>query len=67
MKLQDIIQQAKKQGLCEEWYNEMKCYPTLETLCRMFFKGDDWALKTIFQARKCSIISEEKQSNTDYS
>ncbi|MCW0507940.1 hypothetical protein [Riemerella anatipestifer] len=52
MKVEDIIQQAKKQRLCEEWYNEMLSSPTLETLCRMFFKGDDWALKNNFPSEK---------------
>lgn len=48
MNIETIIEQAKKQGICVEWHKDMQQNPTLETLCEMFFKGDDWAMDNNF-------------------
>ena len=41
--MNDIIEQARVLGLCNEWYEKMKANPTLKNLCEMYFRGDDWA------------------------
>ncbi len=48
MNIETIIQLAKKQELCDEWHQDMLQNPTLENLCEMFFKGDDWAMDNNF-------------------
>ncbi|MFB9120994.1 hypothetical protein ACFFUE_07305 [Bergeyella porcorum] len=48
MNIETIIEQAKKQGICVEWHKDMQQNPTLENLCEMFFKGDDWAMDNNF-------------------
>nr|DAY16239.1 MAG TPA: hypothetical protein [Caudoviricetes sp.] len=50
--MNDIIEHAKAQGLCNEWYEQMKAKPTLKNLCEMYFKGDDWAKEHDFPKLK---------------
>lgn len=48
MNIEQVIQQAKKDGICTEWYEQMLQDPSIENLCDMFFKGDDWAIEHNF-------------------
>lgn len=48
MTIKTIIQQAKKDGICNEWHQQMLQNPSIENLCKMFFKGDDWAIENNF-------------------
>lgn len=43
-----MIAEAKRQGVCEEWHREMLRKPSVERLCKMYFKGDDWAMEHDF-------------------
>lgn len=48
MTIETIIQQAKKDGICADWHQQMLQNPNIENLCKMFFKGDDWAIENNF-------------------
>lgn len=48
MTIETIIRQAKKDGICNEWHEQMLQNPSVENLCKMFFKGDDWAIENNF-------------------
>lgn len=48
MKIDDVINQAKNLGVCNEWFQHMKQSPNIMTLCQMFFNGEDWALENNF-------------------
>ena len=67
--MNDIIEHAKAQGLCNEWYEQMKAKPTLKNLCEMYFRGDDWAKEHDFPKLKDlrkyrdEIMALSKQAN----
>lgn len=46
--MKEIIQQARALDLCDEWYNNMLNNPSLENLCDMYFRGDDWSMEKDF-------------------
>lgn len=46
--MNDIIQGARKRGLCDKWYKEMQENTDMSVFCDMYFRGDDWAKEQDF-------------------
>ena len=44
----EIAQDAKKYGLCAEWYRKMLSVTTYKQLAEMYFDGDDWSMEKDF-------------------
>lgn len=44
----EIAIQAKKFGLCAEWYRKMLQVTTYKQLADMYFDGDDWSMEQDF-------------------
>ena len=48
METKKIIQSAKKQGICKEWYLDFLKDNSLKNLCAKYFEGSDWAMEHDF-------------------
>jgi len=48
MKTKNILNLAKKQNLCKDYQEKMKNDSSLESLCEMYFEGDDWSMENDF-------------------
>lgn len=48
MKTNNILSLAKKHNLCKPWQEKMKNDSSLESLCQMYFEGDDWSMENDF-------------------
>lgn len=44
----EIALEAKKFGLCAEWYRKMLSVTTYKQLADMYFDGDDWSMEKDF-------------------
>ena len=44
----EIALDAKKYGLCAEWYRKMLSVTTYKQLAEMYFDGDDWSMEKDF-------------------
>jgi len=44
----EIALEAKKFGLCAEWYKSMLAVTTYQQLAQMYFDGDDWSMEKDF-------------------
>ena len=44
----EIALDAKKYGLCAEWYRKMLSVTTYKQLADMYFDGDDWSMEKDF-------------------
>lgn len=44
----EIALEAKKNGICTEWFKEMTLFNSYSRLVEMYFKGDDWSLEKDF-------------------
>ncbi|SDE15177.1 hypothetical protein [Riemerella columbipharyngis] len=64
MEIKEIIREAARKGLCKEWQRDMKNSPTLSTLCDMYFRGDDWAMRKDFPSLE--ILREFKAQTQEY-
>lgn len=48
MKTNNILSLAKKHNLCKPWQEKMKNDSSLESLCQLYFEGDDWSMENDF-------------------
>ncbi|OBW43484.1 hypothetical protein AB670_00013 [Chryseobacterium sp. MOF25P] len=48
MENKNIFKSAVKLNLCREWQEKMKNDSSLESLCKMYFAGDDWSMENDF-------------------
>lgn len=48
MENKNILRSAKKHDLCKPWQEKMKNDSSLESLCKMYFDGDDWSMENNF-------------------
>lgn len=60
----EIALEAKKKGICEEWFADMIKKNDIKPLCEMYFKGDDWAMEKDFP--DLSILRKFKGSIFPY-
>lgn len=44
----EIALEAKKKGICKEWFQDMLKKNDIKPLCDMYFVGDDWAMENDF-------------------
>lgn len=44
----EIALEAKKKGICKEWFSDMLKQNSIAPLCKMFFDGSDWAMENDF-------------------
>lgn len=44
----EIALEAKKKGICKEWFADMLKKNDIKPLCEMYFRGDDWAMENDF-------------------
>lgn len=44
----ELALEAKKNGICKEWFAQMLKISHLQPLCDMYFKGSDWAMENDF-------------------
>ena len=54
----EIALDAKKYGLCAEWYRKMLSVTTYKQLAEMYFDGDDWSMEKDFPS--LSILRQHK-------
>ena len=54
----EIAQDAKKYGLCAEWYRKMLSVTTYKQLAEMYFDGDDWSMEKDFPS--LSLLRKHK-------
>ena len=54
----EIALDAKKYGLCAEWYIKMLSVTTYKQLAEMYFDGDDWSMEKDFPS--LSILRQHK-------
>ena len=60
----EIAIDAKKYGLCAEWYKKMLAVTTYKQLADMYFDGDDWSMEKDFPS--LSILRQHKGSILHY-
>ena len=60
----EIALEAKKYGLCAEWYKKMLAVTTYKQLAEMYFDGDDWSMEKDFPS--LSILRKHKGSILPY-
>lgn len=67
----EIALEAKKKGLCKDWFMKMCAQNYIEPLCKMYFDGSDWAMENDFPSleilRRFKGNSEQFGLFTDYS
>ena len=56
----EIAIEAKKYGLCAEWYRKMLAVTTYKQLAEMYFDGDDWSMEKDFPS--LSILRKHKEA-----
>ena len=71
METQDIITEAKRNGICPEWAADFANNPTVAHLCERYFAGSDWAIEHDFPSiemlRAFRGQTERHGIYTDYS
>lgn len=60
----EIALEAKKFGLCAEWYKEMLSVTTYKQLAEMYFDGDDWSMEKDFPS--LSLLRQHKGAILPY-
>lgn len=60
----EIALDAKKYGLCAEWYRKMLSVTTYKQLAEMYFDGDDWSMEKDFPS--LSILRKHKGAILPY-
>ena len=60
----EIAIEAKKYGLCAEWYRKMLAVTTYKQLAEMYFDGDDWSMEKDFPS--LSILRKHKGAILTY-
>ena len=60
----EIALDAKKNGLCAEWYRKMLSVTTYKQLAEMYFDGDDWSMEKDFP--NLSILRKHKGAILPY-
>ena len=60
----EIALEAKKYGLCAEWYKKMLAVTTYKQLAEMYFDGDDWSMEKDFPS--LSILRKHKGAILHY-
>ena len=60
----EIAIDAKKYGLCAEWYKKMLAVTTYKQLADMYFDGDDWSMEKDFPS--LSILRQHKGAILPY-
>ena len=60
----EIAIEAKKYGLCAEWYRKMLSVTTYKQLAEMYFDGDDWSMEKDFPS--LSILRKHKGAILPY-
>lgn len=60
----EIAIEAKKYGLCAEWYRKMLAVTTYKQLAEMYFDGDDWSMEKDFPS--LSILRQHKGAVLPY-
>ena len=60
----EIAIDAKKYGLCAEWYKKMLTVTTYKQLADMYFDGDDWSMEKDFPS--LSILRQHKGAILPY-
>lgn len=60
----EIAIEAKKYGLCAEWYKTMLAVTTYKQLAEMYFDGDDWSMEKDFPS--LSILRKHKEAILPY-
>ena len=60
----EIAIDAKKYGLCAEWYKKMLAVTTYKQLADMYFDGDDWSMEKDFPS--LSILRQHKGAILHY-
>ena len=60
----EIALEAKKYGLCAEWYKKMLAVTTYKQLAEMYFDGDDWSMEKDFPS--LSILRQHKGAILPY-
>ena len=56
--------EAKKYGLCAEWYRKMLAVTTYKQLAEMYFDGDDWSMEKDFPS--LSLLRKHKGAFLPY-
>ena len=68
-----IAKLAKEKGLCRPWFKEMLTIDKIETLCLLYFRGDDWSMEKDFppleilreykdQTKEFNLITDSKEN-----
>ena len=60
----EIAIDAKKYGLCAEWYKKMLSVTTYKQLAEMYFDGDDWSMEKDFPS--LSLLRQHKGAILPY-
>ena len=60
----EIAIEAKKYGLCAEWYRKMLSVITYKQLAEMYFDGDDWSMEKDFPS--LSLLRQHKRAILPY-
>lgn len=60
----EIALEAKKKGICKEWFSDMLKLNDVKPLCEMYFRGDDWAMENDFP--DLSILRKFKGNSDKY-
>lgn len=60
----EIALEAKKFGLCAEWYKRMLSVTTYKQLADMYFDGDDWSMEKDFPS--LSLLRQHKGAILPY-
>ena len=60
----EIAIEAKKYGLCAEWYRKMLAVTTYKQLADMYFDGDDWSMEKDFPS--LSLLRQHKVAFLPY-
>lgn len=60
----EIALDAKKYGLCAEWYKIMLAVTTYKQLAEMYFDGDDWSMENDFPS--LSLLRKHKGAILPY-
>ena len=60
----EIAIEAKKYGLCAEWYRKMLAVTTYKQLAEMYFDGDDWSMEKDFPS--LSLLRKHKGAFLPY-
>ena len=60
----EIALEAKKYGLCAEWYKKMLAVTNYKQLADMYFDGDDWSMEKDFPS--LSLLRQHKGAILPY-